>query len=86
MLGSFCDTAPGLSLPICMYEIYGVNMRVIYLASLTSDDANVSRDSVSSFDLHQIPHHQFVGIDLVFLAITDYNGLLFGSKVSKDER
>lgn len=63
-------------------------MCVIYLAAMTSDDANVSRDSVSSFDLHQISNHQFIGIDLVFLAVTDHNGLLFlliGSKINKDE-
>lgn len=50
---------------------------VTYLAALTSDDADVSRDSVSSFDFHQVSNHQFVGVDLVFLAIPDHNGLLF---------
>lgn len=50
-------------------------MCVMYLA-WPSDDANVSRDSVSSFNLHQIPHHQLVGVDLVFLAVTDHNSLL----------
>ena len=51
-------------------------MCVTYLAALTSDDADVSRDSVSPFDFHQVSHHQFVGVDLVFLAIPDHNGLL----------
>lgn len=46
------------------------------LAALSGDDANVSRNSVSSFDLHQVPHHQLVGIDLVFLAVSDHHGLL----------
>lgn len=59
---------------ICIDTQY---MCVIYLAGLTTDNANVSRDSVSSFDLHQIPHYQLVGVDLVFLAVTDHNGLLF---------
>lgn len=53
------------------------SMCVFYLAALSSDDADVSRDSVSSFDLHQIPHNQLVGIDLVLLAVTDHQGLLF---------
>lgn len=67
--------------------VYIQYMCVIYLAGLTSDDANVSRDSVASLDLHQIPHHQLVGVDLVFLAITDHNGLLFLEigQISKDE-
>ena len=49
---------------------------VTYLAALTSDDADVSRDSVSPFDFHQVSHHQFIGVDLIFLAIPDHNGLL----------
>lgn len=48
-----------------------------YLTAMSSDDANVSRDSVSSFDLHQIPYYQLVGIDLILLAVTDHQGLLF---------
>lgn len=51
-------------------------MCVFYLAALSGDDTNVSRDSVSSFDLNQIPHHELVSIDLVLLAITDHHGLL----------
>lgn len=58
---------------------------MIYLASLTRDDTNISRDSVSSFNFHQVAHYQFIGIDLVFLAITDHNGLLFGSEVGTDK-
>lgn len=59
------------------YVCYTEYVCEIYLAGLTSDDANVSRDSVSSFDLHHIPHHQLVCVDHVFLTITDHNGLLF---------
>lgn len=52
-------------------------MCFFYLAAMSSDDANVSRDSVSSFDLHQIPYYQLIGIYLILLAITDHQGLLF---------
>lgn len=52
------------------------SMCVFYLASLTSDDADIGWDSVAPFDLHQIPHHQLVGVDLIFLSITDHNSLL----------
>ena len=40
-----------------MYSMDVQYVCVFYLAALSSDDANVSRDSVSSFDFHQIPHN-----------------------------
>lgn len=54
----------------------GVCICAIYLASLTRNDTNVSRDSVASFNFHQIPDDQLVGVDLVFLAVTDHDRLL----------
>lgn len=72
--------------------MYGYTVQyvcVIYLAALTSDDTDVSRDSVSTFNLHQIPNNQLVGVDLVFLTITDHDSLLFlrsGSKIRRRKR
>ena len=58
---------------------------VFYLTALGKNDTYVSRDSVSSFDLHQVPDHQVNGIDLVLLPIADHQGLL-GERHGRERR
>lgn len=48
-----------------------------YLTTLSCDDADVSRHTVSTLNLYQITHYQHVGIDLVLLPIPDYYSLLW---------
>ena len=47
-----------------------------HLATLSRDDADVGGDAVASFDLHQVAHHQLVGVDLQLVPFPDHRGLL----------
>ena len=51
-------------------------MKCSHLAAVGGDDSQISRDPVSTFNLHQITNHHLFGIDVLLLAITDDQGLL----------
>jgi len=57
-----------------------------HLAAVGGDDAEVSGDPVSSFDLHQVSGHHLLRIDLHLLSLTDHQGLLGTEKERERER
>ena len=49
-----------------------------YLAAMSRDDSEVSRDPVSSLHLHQVSCHHLLSVDRHLLALTDHQRLLQG--------
>lgn len=52
------------------------HLTMIYFASMSRNDAQISRNSVTTFDFHKISNHNFFSIDILLLTITDNQGLL----------
>lgn len=59
-----------------LYCYRSVSLFVAHLAAMGGDDAEVSRDPVSSLNLHQVSCHHLLSIDLHLLPLTDHKGLL----------
>lgn len=47
-----------------------------YLAAMSRNHPDVGRDPVSSLHFNQISGHDFLGVDLYLLTLTDHQGLL----------
>lgn len=50
----------------------------VYLAAMSRNHPDVSRDPVSSLHFNQISSHYFLSIDLYLLTLTDHQRLLHG--------
>lgn len=69
-----CCTSP---IPPWLYRDFSsASVPGTHLAAVGGDDAEVGRDPVSSFHLHQVSCHHLLRIDLHLLSLTDHQGLL----------
>lgn len=67
-----------------MSVIMNLSVPVAHLAAMWGDDAEVSRDPVSSFHLHQISCNHLLSVDLHLFSLADHQGLLDHRVTKKD--
>lgn len=67
-----------------MSVIVNLSVPVAHLAAMWGDDAEVGRDPVSSFHLHQISCNHLLSVDLHLFSLADHQGLLDHRVTKKD--